>query len=105
MKFPIPPQDKFHFDYERPETAGACVALGASWLDEVAPGWERSINLSTLNVAKMTCCPCGQLFETGYEGILRIFGDDLSSFSPTLRDAVRWAADHRFAFNYKSVWG
>jgi hypothetical protein len=46
------------------------VSLGASFLDEVASGWEGRINLETLRLASPEQCICGQTFGTvnGYYG-------------------------------------
>ena len=38
------------------------VARGAAWLDEVAPGWERKLDLSVLDIADPDRCVCGQVF-------------------------------------------
>ncbi len=38
------------------------VAAGAAWLDEHEPGWERRIDLATLDLASSCRCVLGQLF-------------------------------------------
>jgi len=37
------------------------VAAGAAWLDAVAPGWERKVDLSTLDLEDPYQCICGQV--------------------------------------------
>jgi hypothetical protein len=36
---------------------------GARWLDENFPGWEKRINLNTLELANGEQCICGQVFK------------------------------------------
>lgn len=42
------------------ESVEARVARGAAWLDVNKPGWERSIDLSKLNMPNPDWCICGQ---------------------------------------------
>lgn len=42
----------------------ARVAKGAALLDEKRPGWERQIDLGTLDVQNGTCCVTAQLSGT-----------------------------------------
>lgn len=42
------------------------VRRGADWLDAVYPGWDKKIDLTTLNLFSCSRCVCGQLF--GWEG-------------------------------------
>lgn len=37
------------------------VAAGAAWLDETYPGWERVLDLGTLNLAEGAHCVLGQI--------------------------------------------
>jgi hypothetical protein len=37
------------------------VAAGAAWLDQVAPGWERKVDLSVLDLTDPFQCICGQV--------------------------------------------
>ena len=39
------------------------VAAGAEWLDENFPGWEREIDLGTLNMNSHTDCILGQVLK------------------------------------------
>ena len=48
------------------------VAAGAEWLDTVAPGWERKLDLGTLDLKSTTQCVCGQLFMTPVVEMLRL---------------------------------
>lgn len=65
------------------------VQNGIDWLDEHAPGWERRIDLSTLNLYRGCDCVLGQVFqeeakESGWS----------SSEEDTLRiDAYLWATN------------
>ena len=43
------------------------VANGAAWLDKVVPGWERSINLSHLDLNSSCRCILGQVVMAGVE--------------------------------------
>jgi hypothetical protein len=38
------------------------VLRGAAWLDETAPGWERKLDLSVLDISDPGQCVCGQVF-------------------------------------------
>ena len=38
------------------------VLRGAAWLDETAPGWERKLDLSVLDISDAGQCVCGQVF-------------------------------------------
>lgn len=44
------------------ETVETRVARGAAWLDSVHPGWERRIDLASLDLASSCRCVIGQLF-------------------------------------------
>lgn len=39
------------------------VAAGAAWLDEHKPGWERTLDLATLDLADGCHCVLGQAFQ------------------------------------------
>lgn len=39
------------------------VANGARWLDENFPGWEKRINIKTLDLSYGEDCICGQVFK------------------------------------------
>jgi hypothetical protein len=39
------------------------VANGARWLDENFPGWEKRINIKTLDLENGQSCICGQVFK------------------------------------------
>jgi len=53
----------------------AHVAAGAAWLDLVAPGWERKVDLGTLEITDPDRCVCGQVVpisseaKNGYEAV------------------------------------
>ena len=49
-----------------PTSPAEAVANGAQLLDEKHPGWWRSIDLDTLDLANCTECICGQLAYTAY---------------------------------------
>ena len=46
------------------ETVEARVARGAAWLDSEQPGWERRIDLATLDLQDSCRCVLGQVFGT-----------------------------------------
>jgi hypothetical protein len=43
--------------------AAARVKRGAKWLDQNVPGWERRINVRTLDLENGSSCICGQVFK------------------------------------------
>ncbi len=45
------------------------IARGMALLDEQAPGWERRINLSRLDLGSMATCVVGQLFGCYPDGL------------------------------------
>jgi hypothetical protein len=72
------------------------VARGAAWLDEVAPGWERKIDLSVLNLDSCRQCVCGQVFAEqigwcdGFRFALNEMADD-------------WALSSQLGFSLGSI--
>jgi hypothetical protein len=82
------------------------VTRGAAWLDKVAPGWERKLDLSILDIEDGAACVCGQVFMA--EAVHHINGyayacDFLSASSlagwpdgPTRRGVM---ASHGFLFS------
>ena len=76
------------------------VAKGAAWLDENFPGWEREIDLGTLNINDSCNCVLGQSLakyipvtraETGYE-----FGTSYAYDYGHTDDVAMWAFEHGF---------
>lgn len=71
------------------------VAAGAAWLDENFPGWEREIDLGTLDINHCHACICGQ----GLRKVARIAGAYSGyDYAKSLHglNPIRWAADHGF---------
>ena len=66
------------------EKIPARVARGASWLDAKSPGWERKIDLGTLDISSPTQCVCGQTI--GWDKAL-----------PLALDSTMGTVDHGFA--------
>ena len=60
------------------------VTDGASWLDEVSPGWERKIDVSILDISDCTACVCGQVLDGGW------FNDLV------MKKPAQWLWDHGF---------
>lgn len=59
------------------------VAAGAAWLDRVKPGWEREINLGTLDILDCYNCVLGQSLrkvaaEKGFTSGYHYGADELS---------------------------
>lgn len=54
-----------------------CTRRGAALLDAVRPGWEKEVNLSTLDIQTKRSCLLGQLYGWYFFGIeaLRIDND------------------------------
>lgn len=89
------------------------VTLGAEWLDKHFPGWEREINLGTLNLNDCTACICGQSLRkfvgddtyanyliggifSGYDFALAAEFSNVGEFWARRDMAQRWAIDHGF---------
>jgi hypothetical protein len=109
MRFPVPAPEKFEQDYPLPTNAYETVAIGASWLDKVAPGWERQIDISTLDIRNIHQCICGQLFETkdNHSGYGTIFYDQdhEDDHSEWFDDRIKWFNDHGFTHaEYTELW-
>lgn len=66
--------------WDEDEAAEARVARGAAWLDENRQGWERQIDLASLDLSNGCRCILGQLFsgdqdQTGYGKAMERFPD------------------------------
>lgn len=70
------------------------VLAGSAWLDENFPGWEREIDLGTLDLMSCEDCICGQSlrkqakenhWNSGYDYAL----DELGN-------SIAWAENHGF---------
>lgn len=48
------------------------VRRGASYLDNVHPGWDRKIDLSNFSIGTYERCVLGQLYPSGYNGGLAV---------------------------------
>lgn len=79
------------------------VAAGAYWLDSNFPGWEREIDLGTLNLNDCAECVCGQSlakfvnrqFATGFDiAMKRIVGTD--NWRVNRIHGRQWAKEHGF---------
>jgi hypothetical protein len=42
------------------------VNAGAAWLDEHRPGWRNRIDIDTIDVASVRCCPLGQVYGASW---------------------------------------
>lgn len=49
------------------DAAGA-AEVGASWLDQVYPGWHTAVNVANLRVSSLTHCPLAQAAGDGWWG-------------------------------------
>jgi hypothetical protein len=74
------------------------VAAGAAWLDENFPGWEREIDLGTLDMNDCQACICGQSLRqvakeagahSGYDHAKALNADDWGT-------GYFWAENHGF---------
>ena len=71
-----------------PDSIAVRVSRGIAWLDAEQPGWERSIDLTELDVSSCTACVLGQVFAreaddegwSGFEYALDVYesGEKLS---------------------------
>lgn len=76
------------------------VTRGAAWLDEIEPGWERKLDLSTLDINDPNQCVCGQVFMSkvsskhlngyGYAREFLTAGQSYDSGFVLLRDGDTW---------------
>lgn len=57
---------------------GKRVEMGAALLDQHQPGWDSTVNLADINMARTSNCVLGQVFGSYYDG-LRALGLDDSS--------------------------
>ncbi len=54
---------------------------GMKLLDREFPGWEKKIDLGTLNVNRFSSCVLAQLYGSYYEGIWTLFPSNTGFFS------------------------
>jgi hypothetical protein len=57
----------------------ATVASGCAWLDVVAPGWHRNIDLRLLDLSDMCLCVIGQLVGEYLTDAVGVVDEDESS--------------------------
>lgn len=76
------------------------VTAGAAWLDENFPGWERKIDLGSLDLRSCSECMCGQNLRdlarelgmlSGYDYVSRWYG-------------FRWTQEHGFSLLFDEDW-
>lgn len=77
----------------KPETRGAQV------LDEDYPGWEKKVNVETLNIDDLYNCVLGQLYYRYSAGVEALSGYDFYS-----DEAWQWAVDHGFDSGSTNRW-
>lgn len=71
------------------------VMTGVEWLDQVHPGWERKIDVSTLDITDACSCVIGQVTGTwdSFRVVVRsVFGEVGST------DWHNWIGQHGFSF-------
>lgn len=86
------------------DTVEARVARGAAWLDSVHPGWERRIDLASLDLADGCRCVLGQLATaavrlplTGFSAVLDVIEAALAyDFEADYDHSDHWAYAHGF---------
>lgn len=76
------------------------AANGAKLLDEHFPGWERTVNLSTLNIDSDSNCVLGQVFGGFSRGINSLQG---AGVIPDGQYPGLFFAEHGFNF-YGAEW-
>lgn len=72
------------------------VAAGAEWLDENFPGWEREIDLGTLDLKSCQDCICGQSLRKLAQEKLWLSGSGYDYALDVLGHSSRWAEEHGF---------
>lgn len=84
------------------------VAAGAAWLDEVKPGWEREIDLGTLDLTQCHHCVCGQSLRDVAEDAGVFSGYDyarlLATGSSFSNASWIWAVEHGFSARDDDEW-
>lgn len=74
------------------------VLLGARWLDNELPGWEKNIKTSLLDLSESRCCILGQAFDREYILVLRDKTVNLRE-----SDAEKWSERHGFTVRSDSL--
>lgn len=76
------------------------VARGAAWLDQVYPGWERRIDLSSLDLASGCLCILGQVVDKADTCLLNHMPDtrtSMNGFEVVARNTSRlFLTEHGF---------
>ena len=82
------------------------VAAGAEWLDENFPGWEREIDLGTLNLNDCQDCVCGQSLRRVAKEAGAYSGYDYAKSlnADTWDHGYIWAETHGFTTNNMTGW-
>lgn len=62
------------------------VARGVKFLNAVAPGWQKKINLDKLNLASTECCVVGQVFTTRFQASMDALGIGYDAMDDDLAD-------------------
>lgn len=82
------------------------VTAGSAWLDSNFPGWEREIDLGTLNLMDYKECVLGQSLRkyaltNGYE-----YGQNKAlGLEAPIHQRAKWAATHGFLWdNDEPLW-
>lgn len=76
------------------------VTAGAAWLDENYPGWERKIDLGSLDLRSCSNCVCGQSLRDLAETLNYANGYYYAFKSR----GFQWAVDHGFAVSIRDGW-
>jgi len=69
------------------------VDRGAELLDQEAPGWEKKIDLDTLDLASSSCCVLGQVYRVN---------QNPAFFRGIRKLGLAWGDGPRYGF---MVWG
>lgn len=82
------------------------VAAGAEWLDENFPGWEREIDLGTLNITDCQECICGQSLRKVAAKAGAWSGYDYAKVlnSSIGENGIKWARSHGFSLSIDGDW-
>src|SRR5687768_423496 len=72
------------------------VAAGAAWLDENFPGWEREIDLGTLDLRSCDACVCGQSLRKYAAENIDYFMDGFNYALEVFEEGFTWAENHGF---------
>ena len=71
-------------------TDEARVELGSKLLDKISPGWDRKIDLGSLDIAHPYCCILCQVYGSFLEGLEQLECEEQRHQTPTTLGLDPW---------------